>query len=132
MLATNKPVADVDSGRKLGRLPSSIDGSAGYDVIPSDVACHTLPEPATDGERYIVTFIDDFSRKTWVSALRNKSQVFDTFQHWHAMIERSTGLKLRVRITLHCHQYSKDFFFLENVHHIAPNSCSPCFGLRKN
>ncbi|SCZ89689.1 BZ3500_MvSof-1268-A1-R1_Chr1-3g01514 [Microbotryum saponariae] len=29
MLATNKPVADVDSGRKLGRLPSSIDGSAG-------------------------------------------------------------------------------------------------------
>ncbi|SCZ89867.1 BZ3500_MvSof-1268-A1-R1_Chr1-3g01626 [Microbotryum saponariae] len=24
------------------------------------------------------------------------------------------------------------FFFVENVHHIAPNSCSPCFGLRKN
>ncbi|SCZ99840.1 BZ3500_MvSof-1268-A1-R1_C106g00586 [Microbotryum saponariae] len=40
MLATNKPVADVDSGRKLGRLPSSIDGSAGCapdtSVSPTD------------------------------------------------------------------------------------------------
>ncbi|SDA02197.1 BZ3500_MvSof-1268-A1-R1_C035g00010 [Microbotryum saponariae] len=37
MLATNKPVADVDSGRKLGRLPSSIDGSAGCAPDTSNV-----------------------------------------------------------------------------------------------
>ncbi|SCZ99975.1 BZ3501_MvSof-1269-A2-R1_C59g00336 [Microbotryum saponariae] len=45
MLATNKPVADVDSGRKLGRLPSSIDGSAGCapDILALLVDAH-LPK----------------------------------------------------------------------------------------
>ncbi|SGY53875.1 BQ5605_C006g03812 [Microbotryum silenes-dioicae] len=62
-------------------------------LVHSDVL--TLPEPTSDGERYVVTFIDDYSRKMWVKALKNKSQVFETLKSWHTMIERSTGLPLR-------------------------------------
>ncbi|SDA04126.1 BZ3500_MvSof-1268-A1-R1_C045g00141 [Microbotryum saponariae] len=88
------------------------------ELVHSDVL--TLPEPATDGERYVVTFIDDFSRKTWVSALRNKSQVFDTFQRWHAMIERSTGLKLRTLRTDNGGEYtSKAFIEYCSLHGIT-------------
>ncbi|SCZ95550.1 BZ3500_MvSof-1268-A1-R1_C050g00199 [Microbotryum saponariae] len=92
---------DTCKAAKATRTPfptSDSRASQPLELVHSDVL--TLPEPATDGERYVVTFIDDFSRKTWVSALRNKSQVFDTFQRWHAMIERSTGLKLRTQLTI--------------------------------
>ena len=39
------------------------------------------------GSRYYITFIDDSSRKVWVYFLKNKSDVFETFKKWKAMIE---------------------------------------------
>ena len=39
------------------------------------------------GSRYYITFIDDSSRKIWVYFLKNKSDVFETFKKWKAMVE---------------------------------------------
>ncbi|SGZ28499.1 BQ5605_C027g10355 [Microbotryum silenes-dioicae] len=78
------------------------------ELVHSDVL--TLPEPASDGERYVVTFIDNYSRKMWVKALKNKSQVFETFKSWHAMIERSTGLQLRTLRTDNGGEYTSKAF----------------------
>ena len=47
------------------------------------------------GSRYYVTLIDDFSRKVWVYFLKNKSDVFETFKKWKAMVETESGLKLK-------------------------------------
>nr|CAN76388.1 hypothetical protein VITISV_037906 [Vitis vinifera] len=44
-------------------------------------------------KRYYITFIDDSSRKVWVYFLKNKSDVFETFKKWKAMVETETGLK---------------------------------------
>ncbi|GKV28913.1 hypothetical protein SLEP1_g37899 [Rubroshorea leprosula] len=62
------------------------------------------------GNKYFVTFIDDATRKTWVYLLQNKSQVFKYFQHYHAMVERETGLKLKCLRTDNGGEYtSKEF-----------------------
>ncbi|GJS14325.1 retrovirus-related pol polyprotein from transposon TNT 1-94 [Tanacetum coccineum] len=44
------------------------------------------------GSRYYVTFIDDSSRKVWVYFLKNKSEVFNTFKKWKAVVENETNL----------------------------------------
>jgi hypothetical protein len=38
------------------------------------------------GSYYYVTFIDDVTRKTWVYCIRQKSDVFDTFKKWKALV----------------------------------------------
>ena len=53
------------------------------------------PIASFGGSRYYVTFIDDLSRKVWVYFLKNKSEVFETFKKWRAMVETETDLKLK-------------------------------------
>ena len=47
------------------------------------------------GSRYYITFIDDSSRKVCVYFLKNKSDVFETFKKWKAMVETKTSLKVK-------------------------------------
>jgi hypothetical protein len=47
------------------------------------------------GSHYYVTFIDDATRKTWVYCIRQKSDVFDTFKKWKALVENETGKSLK-------------------------------------
>jgi transposase InsO family protein len=47
------------------------------------------------GSCYYVTFIDDAARKTWVYCIRQKSDVFDTFKKWKALVENETGKSLK-------------------------------------
>ena len=44
---------------------------------------------------YYVTFIDDLSCKVWVYFLKNKSDVFDVFKNWKAMVENESDLKVK-------------------------------------
>ena len=43
---------------------------------------------------YFATFIADFSRKLWCSALKTKYQVIEIFKIFHVSVERETGRKL--------------------------------------
>jgi hypothetical protein len=45
--------------------------------------------------QYYITFIDDSSRKVWVYLLKPKSDVFEVFKKWKAMVETETCLKLK-------------------------------------
>ena len=47
------------------------------------------------GSRYYVTFIDDATRKTWIYCIQNKSNVFDTFEKWKALVEIEKGKKFK-------------------------------------
>uniref|UniRef100_A0A2N9HGE9 Integrase catalytic domain-containing protein n=1 Tax=Fagus sylvatica TaxID=28930 RepID=A0A2N9HGE9_FAGSY len=53
------------------------------------------PIASLGGSWYYVTFIDDSSRKVWVYFLKNKSEVFEIFKKWRAMVETETDLKLK-------------------------------------
>jgi len=50
---------------------------------------------ALGGSSYYFALIDDYSRKTWVYFLREKSQAFGKFKEWLAMVEAETGRKLK-------------------------------------
>ena len=45
---------------------------------------------------YYVSFIDDFSGNTWIYFLRKKSEVFDKFKEFKAMVENQTEKKINV------------------------------------
>src|SRR5271154_4992655 len=47
------------------------------------------------GSHYYVTFIFDATRKTWVYCIKRKSDVFDTFKKWKALVENETGKRLK-------------------------------------
>nr|GFA83480.1 retrovirus-related Pol polyprotein from transposon TNT 1-94 [Tanacetum cinerariifolium] len=55
------------------------------------------PSPVTSrgGKRYMLTIIDDFSRKVWVFFLKHKDEVFPTFKGWKVLIENQTGKKIK-------------------------------------
>ncbi|KAI5318217.1 hypothetical protein L3X38_037925 [Prunus dulcis] len=44
------------------------------------------PLESFDGYRYYVTFIDDFSRVTWLYLLKFKSEVMDAFKNFHNLV----------------------------------------------
>src|SRR5688572_33443490 len=43
-------------------------------------------EPSIGGSRYLLTIIDDYSRKVWVFFLKSKDEVFGEFKDWKTMI----------------------------------------------
>ncbi|XP_059640894.1 retrovirus-related Pol polyprotein from transposon TNT 1-94 isoform X1 [Cornus florida] len=64
----------------MSRAPSM------FDLIHSDV-WGPSPVTALSGHRYYVTFIDDYSRCTWVYLLKKKSDVFLLFTQFLQMIK---------------------------------------------
>lgn len=65
------------------------------DLVHTDV-CGKLSPRSKGGAEYFVTFVDDKSRYVWLYVLKSKSEVFSKFRDWKAMVERSTGRKLKV------------------------------------
>ncbi|KAG8481222.1 hypothetical protein CXB51_025972 [Gossypium anomalum] len=51
--------------------------------------------PSRGGANYMLTFIDDFSRKVWVFFLKQKSDVFSAFKSWKIMIEKQTREQIK-------------------------------------
>jgi transposase InsO family protein len=48
--------------------------------------CGSMPVVSRTGSRYILTFIDDFTRKTWLFFLHTKLQTFDKFKLFKATV----------------------------------------------
>ena len=55
-----------------------------------------IPIPSLGKSMYYVSFIDDFSRNTWIYFLRKKSKVFDKFKDFKALVENQTKKKIKV------------------------------------
>jgi len=47
------------------------------------------------GRRYMITIIDDISRKVWVYFLRHKNETFPTFKKWKILVETQTGKNVK-------------------------------------
>ena len=65
-----------------------------FDLIHSDVWGPTN-NASTSGCRWFITFIDCYSRTTWVSLLKAKSDVLSVFQNFYKMIE--TQFETRIK-----------------------------------
>ncbi|KAJ0859324.1 putative RNA-directed DNA polymerase [Helianthus annuus] len=47
------------------------------------------------GTNYILTIIDDFSRKVWSFFLKHKRDVFSTSRNWKVQVEKQSGLVVK-------------------------------------
>lgn len=46
--------------------------------------------------RYFVTFIDDYSRRTWIYFLKAKDEIYGQFQEFKTLVENQTGKNIKV------------------------------------
>jgi transposase InsO family protein len=65
------------------------------ELIHSDV-CGPMPSSSISGYVYYVSFIDDYSRKTWVYFLKSKDEVFNKFKEFKALIENLSERKIKI------------------------------------
>ncbi|GKD19054.1 retrovirus-related pol polyprotein from transposon TNT 1-94, partial [Tanacetum coccineum] len=57
--------------------------------------CGPITPPSHGKNLYFMLFIDDYSRKTWVYFLNEKSQAFEAFKKFKAMVKKEKGLKIK-------------------------------------
>ena len=67
---------------------------APLELIHSNV-CGKINAKSLSGAEYFLTFVDDKTRYVWVFILKHKSQMFQYFQEWKAIVERSTGHRVK-------------------------------------
>ncbi|GJW57803.1 retrovirus-related pol polyprotein from transposon TNT 1-94 [Tanacetum coccineum] len=63
-------------------------------LIHTDL-CGPITPPSHGKNIYFILFIDDYSRKTWLYFLNEKSQAFEAFKKFKAMVEKEKGLKIK-------------------------------------
>ena len=86
------------------------------ELVHSDV-CGKMNTPSLGGGEYFLTFIDDYTHYTWVYVLKRKSEVFDKFQKWKALVENESGHNLKVLRTDRGGEYTSAEFekFLQSA-----------------
>ena len=79
------------------------------DLLHLDL-CGPIPIPSTNGNKYLMNFIGDYTRMCWVYLLKVKSQAFDTFINFNLWIKNETQLSIGTLRTDNGGEYtSKDF-----------------------
>ena len=70
-----------------------------------------LPTPSYGNSRYVLTFVDDFSRYRLVYFLKLKSEVFETLKVWKYSVENACGNKIKVLGTENGKEYVNNIFY---------------------
>ena len=65
------------------------------DLKHTDVVGH-IPTNSTNGCKYFLTFIDDYSRYCWIYFMKHKSEFFEIFKVFNAMAQNSFRKKNQV------------------------------------
>nr|GEW90530.1 retrovirus-related Pol polyprotein from transposon TNT 1-94 [Tanacetum cinerariifolium] len=63
-------------------------------LIHTDL-CGPISPPSHGKNIYFMLFIDDYSRKTWVYFLKEKSYAFEAFKTFKAKVKKEKGLKIK-------------------------------------
>ena len=72
--------------------------------------CANIPSISLSGYEYYVTFIDDYSRNTWIYFLNTKSEVFDKFKEFKSLIENHSEKRIKTLRSYNGGEYtSKEF-----------------------
>jgi transposase InsO family protein len=78
------------------RFPSSEKRAKGIlQLVHSDVF-RPVSVPSLGKFVYYVSFIDDFSRNTWIYFLRKKSKLFDRFKEFKALVDNQIEKRIKV------------------------------------
>ena len=73
------------------------------------------------GYEYYITFIDDYSRFTWILFLKTKGEVFQRFKEFKVLVENHTSRNIKVLRLENGGEYTKgefvDFCTSEGIRH---------------
>ncbi|KAJ4717094.1 Retrovirus-related Pol polyprotein from transposon TNT 1-94 [Melia azedarach] len=79
------------------------------ELIHADV-CGPFKPRSLGNNNYFLLFIDDFSRKTWIYLLKQKSEVFGAFKKFKAAVEKESGCQIKAMRTDRREEFtSKEF-----------------------
>jgi hypothetical protein len=56
----------------------------------------SFPHPSISKEMYVLTFLDDYSRYTWVFFHRKKYEVFEHIKEFKELVETQLGRNIKV------------------------------------
>jgi hypothetical protein len=121
--SNKESVCDACQKAKSHQLPyakSSSTSSHPLELIYSDVWGHA-PD-SVGGKKYYVSFIDDYSKFTWIYLLKFKSEVFEKFHEFQQLVERLFDRKILTMQTDWGGEYQKLHSFFEKVgitHHVS-------------
>ncbi len=83
--------------------------SAPLELIHSDVIYVLSPE-SIRGEKYVLTFVDDYSRFSVIYLLKHKSDVFEKFLDFKALVERQLNAQIKCLRSDHGGEYMSTEF----------------------
>ena len=87
------------------------------EIVHSDI-CGPMQTSSKGGCNYFLTFIDYYSRKTWVYFLKHKYDAFSCFQQFKALMENQSGHHIKIlRMDRGDEYVSIDFLNLQNLWH---------------
>lgn len=75
-------------------IKSENHSSTVLDLIHSDV-CGPMQIKTASGKRYLLTFIDDFSRCTTIYLIKEKLEVFQKFKEFHRLMQNQFGKSIK-------------------------------------
>ena len=78
-------------------------------LIHSDIS-GPMPIKSMNGSRYILTFIDDFSKYTWVFFIKKNYEVCEKITELKALIENSSGQKIKILRSDNGREYVNNYF----------------------
>ncbi|CAI7854756.1 unnamed protein product [Closterium sp. NIES-54] len=90
--------SDFTTG-KLARTSSPTSttrASASLELVHTDM-CGPMETPDREkGSKYFITFLDDFSRLSWVTLVKTKDEVAKVFKRWIHYAEREAGANVKI------------------------------------
>ena len=99
----------------------------------------TIPTTYMSGSWYVITFIDNFFRYTWVFFLKKKYEVLERFTEFKALFENASGRKIKYIKYDNGGEYIKSEFLKIcanngiQIHHSIPYTPQQnCVAERKN
>jgi len=62
-------------------------------LVHADI-CGPINAISSSNKRYILSFIDDYSRKIWLYFLNEKSEIFSFFKRYKVLVEKEAGVSI--------------------------------------
>jgi histone deacetylase 1/2 len=119
----NAHICDPCQQAKSHQLPYPI--STSVSTVPLEQIFSDVwgPAPLSVGKHsYYVSFIDDFSKFTWIYLLKKRSEVYQVFLNFQQFVERKFGRKIITMQTDWGGEYEKLNIFFQKVgitHHVS-------------
>jgi hypothetical protein len=116
-------VCDACQKGKMHQLPYSSSSSVSHS--PLELVFSDVWGPALESVgifKYYVSFIDDFSKFTWIYLIKHKSEVIQCFSDFQNLVERLFDRKIKAVQTDSGEEYHKHNTFFEHIgisHHIS-------------